>query len=61
MQGVLRGMRGSVGCILCQKWLRLTGKVDECKPLPCSSLCFTKSSLCFVNFSARSFAMAAAA
>ena len=29
--GVLRGI---YGCILCQKWLRLSWKVDECKPLP---------------------------
>jgi hypothetical protein len=27
------GMRGDVGCILCQKRLRLSRKVDECKPL----------------------------
>ena len=25
--------RGCVGCVLCQKWLRLSSKVAECKPL----------------------------
>jgi len=29
---------GRLGCILCQKWHRLSRKVDECKPLPTSSL-----------------------
>ena len=37
MQGVFRrvskGIRGYSGCILCQKRLRLSVKVDECKPL----------------------------
>jgi len=28
------GMKGSLGCILCQKRLRLSRKMDECKPLP---------------------------
>jgi hypothetical protein len=25
---------GCVGCVLCQKRLRLSSRVDECKPLP---------------------------
>ena len=33
-QRVLRSIKGCSGCILCQKWLRLCGEVDECKPLP---------------------------
>jgi len=28
------GIRGCAGCMLCQKRLRLSWKVDECKPLP---------------------------
>jgi hypothetical protein len=32
-QEVLGGIRGCLGCVLCQKWLRLSIKVDECKPL----------------------------
>jgi len=27
-------MRGCLGCILCQKRLRLSSEVDECMPLP---------------------------
>jgi hypothetical protein len=30
------GIRGCPGCILCQKRLRLSLKVDECRPLPAS-------------------------
>jgi len=30
--------RGCLGCILCQKRLRLSWKVDECKPLPTDRL-----------------------
>jgi len=30
---VLRRIRGCLGCILCQKRLRLSRKVDQCKPL----------------------------
>ena len=33
-RGYYRVLRGGLGCILCQKWLRLSSKVDECKPLP---------------------------
>ena len=37
-QGIVQGVLGvtmkCVGCILCQKRLRLSWKVDECKPLP---------------------------
>jgi len=31
---VSRGIRGCVGCIVCQGRLKLSLKVDECKPLP---------------------------
>ena len=31
---MLEGSRGCFVCVLCQKRLRLTRKVDECKPLP---------------------------
>ena len=31
---MLGGIWGCLGCILCQKWLRLSWKVEECKPLP---------------------------
>jgi len=34
MQGVSGCSRGCLGCILCQKALKLSRKVDECKPLP---------------------------
>jgi len=30
---VLSGIRGCTGCIWCQKRLKLSCKVDECKPL----------------------------
>ena len=33
-QGVFRGMRRCLRCVLCQKRLRLSCKVDESKPLP---------------------------
>jgi len=33
---VLGGIRGCLGCIWCQKRLRLSSEVDECKPLPWS-------------------------
>jgi len=32
--GVVGGMTGYLECILCEKRLRLSRKVDECKPLP---------------------------
>ena len=31
--GGVRGYEGCLGCILCQKRLRLSWKLDECKPL----------------------------
>jgi len=31
---VLVSLRGCLGCVLCQKRLRLSWKLDECKPLP---------------------------
>jgi hypothetical protein len=34
VEQVLGGIWGCLGCILCQKWLRLSWKVEECKPLP---------------------------
>jgi len=37
LRGCLRhamGYLGCLGCILWQEWLRLSSKVDECKPLP---------------------------
>ena len=45
LRGCLGGIKevigvvtGCVGCILCQKRLRLSSKVDECKPLPPASV-----------------------
>jgi hypothetical protein len=32
--GVLGGISGHLGCIVCQKRLRLSSEVDGCKPLP---------------------------
>jgi hypothetical protein len=32
-RGLLRAVRGWLECNLCQKRLRLSWKVDECKPL----------------------------
>jgi len=34
---VLGDVRGRLGCILCQKRLKLSWKVEECKPLPATS------------------------
>jgi len=39
---MLGDVRGILGCILCQKRLRLSGKVDECKPLPSMMFRFEK-------------------
>ena len=33
-KGALRSIRGCLGCISCQKRLRLSWEVEECKPLP---------------------------
>jgi len=32
-RGCVGGVRGCLRCILCQKRLRLSRKVDECRPL----------------------------
>jgi hypothetical protein len=32
--GVIGDAKGYFGCISCQKWLILSWKLDECKPLP---------------------------
>ena len=40
---VLGGIRGCLGCILCQERLRSSSKVDECKPLPSIRTCGTRA------------------
>jgi hypothetical protein len=42
------GCEGALGCILCQKRLRLSWKVDECKPLT-SGVCKTNHACCKVT------------
>ena len=42
---MLEGIRGYLGCILCQIRLRLSWKVDECKPLSTGGrACFSSGS-----------------